>query len=674
MSTRKVFMQQTLESTEDSQIVPKTISSQVSSTEDLDGDPKLNQQIQDLLDRFETFGAAKVATKLYTPRKIGNASFDGSANISLEDIGALAKDASAESAVKLETARSINGTPFDGTQDINISRAYNLVLEGENYENANEIYTLFAKVDLSKLPDDKIARATMILSEIENSEGGVFLIHCKCMNSTPDIQAICLQSTIKNIKFGYYIDSDDNTLYYGMRLNQTYRPHTTVTVLSREYMVTNNYGNTNTIPDGWIDIEPRYNADISDLSQYIKKAGDIMSGTLESSKTTSTYLNGNKGAALINSLASAGAYTMLDKLNSTNGYFTDGVYRGKRLFNYTAKETVDGETNAVTKSLILLDEDGNSSFPGTLKATSFDGKLATARKIGNASFDASADVSLSQIGALPSANVMNTNTVTAAGYALDARQANPNVSGSLAAQIAGKLDSTAKATDSDKLDGYHYSSFAMVGANSQPTFRGIELYPGNNVGFGGYIDFHLNDSFATDYTTRFILDSDGKMRLNGSAFCINNGEIESDTGMHLIACDDSHNVYLAGGATLCMNVAHSAYKPIYASAFTQQSSRRVKTNIKPMSAEYANKLLDLDIVGFDYTNGVQNQYGLIAEDVHGILPNIVLGDISCDDNDTEKIMTIGIDYTKLIPLIIKKLQMQQEEIDNLNKSIEEKGE
>lgn len=66
---------------------------------------------------------------------------------------------------------------------------------------------------------------------------------------------------------------------------------------------------------------------------------------------------------------------MLDKLNSTNGYFTDGVYQTKRLLQYTAKSTVDAKTNSVTKSVTLLDESGNSQFPGTITAPTFSGKL-----------------------------------------------------------------------------------------------------------------------------------------------------------------------------------------------------------------------------------------------------------------------------------------------------------
>lgn len=87
---------------------------------------------------------------------------------------------------------------------------------------------------------------------------------------------------------------------------------------------------------------------------------------INSSLSTTTYLEGNKGKTIINSIASAGSYVMLFKGNSTNGYFTHGVYQSKYLLQYTAKTTVDENTNEVTKSATLLDESGNSSFPGNL--------------------------------------------------------------------------------------------------------------------------------------------------------------------------------------------------------------------------------------------------------------------------------------------------------------------
>lgn len=90
---------------------------------------------------------------------------------------------------------------------------------------------------------------------------------------------------------------------------------------------------------------------------------------ISSPKVTSSYLAGNQTGALIQSTASAGSYVMLAKLNSTNGYFTHGVYNAKYLLQYTAKTTVDASTNNVTKSVTLLDEDGNTTFPGIVKTT-----------------------------------------------------------------------------------------------------------------------------------------------------------------------------------------------------------------------------------------------------------------------------------------------------------------
>lgn len=98
--------------------------------------------------------------------------------------------------------------------------------------------------------------------------------------------------------------------------------------------------------------------------------------TINSYVNTTTYLNGNRGNAIINSLATPNSYVMLDKLNSTNGYFTDGVYQGKRIFNYTDKNIVNANTNGVTRSLTILDESGNSQFPGTVTAPTFSGSLS----------------------------------------------------------------------------------------------------------------------------------------------------------------------------------------------------------------------------------------------------------------------------------------------------------
>lgn len=102
------------------------------------------------------------------------------------------------------------------------------------------------------------------------------------------------------------------------------------------------------------------------------------------------------------------------------------------------------------------------------------------------------------------------------------------------------------------------------------------------------------------------------------------------------------------------------YNGIYASQFSTQSSRRVKTNIIPMTEDEARKILDVGVVGYDYINGAKDQYGMIAEDVHKVIPNIVSGNVDCNDDDVESVMNIGIDYSKAVPYLIKMVQMMEQ--------------
>lgn len=87
-------------------------------------------------------------------------------------------------------------------------------------------------------------------------------------------------------------------------------------------------------------------------------------GTISSSKTTTTYLEGSKGTAIINSTASAGAYTTIFKTNSNNGRFTMSNYQSTLLVGYQTNTSVNAGTNGLTKQITLLNESGNSSFPG----------------------------------------------------------------------------------------------------------------------------------------------------------------------------------------------------------------------------------------------------------------------------------------------------------------------
>ena len=95
----------------------------------------------------------------------------------------------------------------------------------------------------------------------------------------------------------------------------------------------------------------------------------------------------------------------------------------------------------------------------------------------------------------------------------------------------------------------------------------------------------------------------------------------------------------------------------------QTSSRKVKENIKPMEAEEARKILDLEAVSFDYKNKSSgtNKRGFIAEDVAEVLPNLVTPET--------KDMPAGLDYVGMIPYLQAVIKEQEKRIEALEKKI-----
>jgi hypothetical protein len=87
--------------------------------------------------------------------------------------------------------------------------------------------------------------------------------------------------------------------------------------------------------------------------------------------------------------------------------------------------------------------------------------------------------------------------------------------------------------------------------------------------------------------------------------------------------------------------------------FNTTSDRRLKDNIVP--APSASDVIDaIEIVSHDWKSapGEHVTYGVIAQDLHAVAPQAVLqGD---DGDEIEK--TWGVDYSKLVPMLIKEIQ------------------
>ena len=126
------------------------------------------------------------------------------------------------------------------------------------------------------------------------------------------------------------------------------------------------------------------------------------------------------------------------------------------------------------------------------------------------------------------------------------------------------------------------------------------------------------------------------------------------------------------------NADDTAWVSISATQLVPQgsSTRRVKENIKPITEEEAKKILDVNVVSFDYKVGVgfgdgderKGKFGVIAEEVNEIIPSVVSYELQPDhtyDFNTPS----GVWYEKFVPHLIKMVQMQQKEIDELKEII-----
>ncbi len=117
-------------------------------------------------------------------------------------------------------------------------------------------------------------------------------------------------------------------------------------------------------------------------------------------------------------------------------------------------------------------------------------------------------------------------------------------------------------------------------------------------------------------------------------------------------------VNICAAAAQSRNFANSAWAPVYASAFTIQSSKKYKENISDLTEETARQILNYHVVNYDYINhddGTDCQ-GLIAEEVAEINPYPVVFKDGKPD---------GLDYSKFVPQLIKMVQLQQAAIESL---------
>lgn len=387
--------------------------------------------------------------------------------------------------------------------------------------------------------------------------------------------------------------------------------------------------------------------------EYLPLSGGTMTDTIKSSVKTNTHLAGNQGRTIINSLASAGSYVMLAKMNSTNGFFMHGTFGTGYLLQYTAASVVSDGNNYVSYRATLLDEGGNTSFPGTVNAATFSGKLngnaataskwATARTItiGNTgkSVDGSRNVawSLSEIGAAP-AN--HTHDYAPTNHT---HQYLPTSGGTVNGDttIAGTLSNG---------DGMSTDGSLWVGGSSSfvgtTTFDSTATFKGNAIMNGMLTVKGIN------LTAGSKLSSDDNMLMLGSG---------SNAGYVVISDDMVGNTAPTNaGSNWCIELGGDAYF----SSVSQTSDQRLKENIQDVSTEFSEKYWDTEnglIHEYNWKKSGKHANGMIAQELLNYIPEAVNYNVEAD--------SYSVDYTsatcKIIGAMFKKIKELEETIHAL---------
>ena len=133
---------------------------------------------------------------------------------------------------------------------------------------------------------------------------------------------------------------------------------------------------------------------------------------------------------------------------------------------------------------------------------------------------------------------------------------------------------------------------------------------------------------------------------NGTRFNVSNELIVADAAQ----LNSTLNVV---GATTVTN--------LQATSITETSSAALKTNVTAIDGALS-KVMALRGVEFNWINNINGskEYGLIAEDVAQVAPNLV----SYEQEEAK-----GVKYSKMVSLLIEAMKEQQKEIDELKKKL-----
>ena len=372
-----------------------------------------------------------------------------------------------------------------------------------------------------------------------------------------------------------------------------------------------------------------------DTSDTHERTGSMtISGSLISTNISGAFSGSYQGdgSSLTGLVTSSHAVTASHAISSSYAVSSSETTTATNIHALPSNTSADTHyviiANSTTGQTRARTDNNLTYVPSTnrLTATTFVGNLT-----GNASTADTASIVL--------------GTITSASFAVTASFAQSQsvvniTSGSFAASGDGPFTGSFSSSKASTLSG----SFTGSSTGS---------FTGSGAGLVGVV----TSSFAI--TASHALNGGGG---SGTGFPLTGSAPIS--GTLLVTGSNAPAIRVSGSTTLTGSLlvsgSTSLTGSLNATSITETSALRYKENIVTLNS--ADVVYNLRPVTFDWKDTGHKDYGLIAEEVNEHLPELVKkSDIT---GEVE-----GINYTKLTSLLIRTVQVQQEQIDDLSNRI-----
>ena len=182
-------------------------------------------------------------------------------------------------------------------------------------------------------------------------------------------------------------------------------------------------------------------------------------------------------------------------------------------------------------------------------------------------------------------------------------------------------------------------------------------------GSGGINEVLIEEVFAGAAAQLFLKNPTRQWQIFADSSPDQFGIFDNNQNAARLVIDGNGNVGIGTTSpTNILTVKQNSNTDPIADAWTTYSSKRWKTNIKPIEGAL-DKVKGLRGVSYDWKADGKHDIGLIAEEVGEVIPEVV----AYEDNGTD---AKSVSYARLVAVLIEAVKAQQKQIDKQQKTMD----